>query len=119
VLLSTRWQHSPRGRPATAGALGGLVICTNQSAGLWLILWLALVVPAVAGARAGADRWRRCVRELAWTAVGGAAVCFPVLGYAVGRSSLGEMPYAPHTWVLADYLHFNRRPRTSTRLRLP
>jgi hypothetical protein len=107
VLLSTRWQHSTRGRPAMAGALGGLVICTNQSPGLWLILWLAVVVPVVAGARADSDRWRRCVRELAWTAVGGAAVCFPVLGYAVWRSSLGEMLYATHTWVLANYLNFN------------
>jgi hypothetical protein len=107
VLLSTRWQHSTRGRPATAGALGGLVICTNQSAGLWLILWLVLVVPAIAGARARSDRWRRCLRELVWTAVGGAGVCLPVLGYAVWRSSLGELLYATHTWVLANYLNFN------------
>jgi hypothetical protein len=107
VLLSTRWQHSARARPAAAGALGGLVVCTNQSAGVWLILWLALVVPAVAGARARSDRWRHCLRELVWTAAGGAAVCVAVLGYAVWRSSLGEMLYATRTWVLANYRGYN------------
>jgi hypothetical protein len=107
VLLSTRWQHSTRARPAAAGALGGLVVCTNQSVGVWLILWLVLVVPAVAGARARSDRWRYCLQELIWTAAGGAAVCFAVLGYAVWRSSLGEMLYATRTWVLANYREYN------------
>jgi hypothetical protein len=107
VLLSTRWRHSTRARPAAAGALGGLVVCTNQSAGVWLILWLVLVVSALAGARARSDRWRHCLRELGWTAAGGAAVCLAVLGYAVWRSSLGEMLYSTRTWVLANYRDYN------------
>ena len=110
VLLATRWLHSTRGRPVLAGALAGLVVCTNQSSGLWMILWLAVTVPALTAIRAATDRWRRCVRELCWIAVGGAVVCLPVLGYAVWRSSFGEMLYATHTWVLENYRDFHRGP---------
>jgi len=107
VLLATRWQNSTRGRPSAAGALAGLVLCTNQSAGMWLIPWLVVTVPALAVARGHSDPWRRCLRELVWTVVGGAAVCVPVLGYAAWRSSLGEMLYATHTWVLENYYNYN------------
>lgn len=107
VLLATRWQSATRGRPFAAGALAGLVVCTNQSAGMWLIAWLAVSVPALAVARGHSNLWRRCLRELVWTAAGGAAVCVPVLGYAAWRSSPGEMLYATHTWVLENYYNAN------------
>ncbi len=107
VLLAPRWVDSSRARPAVAGALAGLLVCTHQHRGVWLILWLAITVPALALGNGGADRWRRCLRELAWAAVGGAGVCFPLLGYAVWRSSLAEMRYATYTWVLENYRNYN------------
>jgi hypothetical protein len=95
VLLSTRWCDSPRGRPAAAGALAGLLVCSHQNRGVWLILWLVVAVPLLVVGRGG--DWRRCVRELVWTAAGGAAVCVPVLGYAAWRATLAAMLYATHT----------------------
>jgi hypothetical protein len=107
VLLATRWRDSSRARPAAAGALAGLLVCSHQNRGVWLIVWLAVAVPLLAVAGRDAARWRRCARELLWTAIGGAAVCFPLLGYAVWRASLAEMLYATHTWVLANYRSYN------------
>src|SRR5262249_10921403 len=71
VLLADRWQASHRARPAAAGALAGLFVCSQQSRGLWLAGWLVLAVPSLALVRTGSGRWRRCLRELAWTAIGG------------------------------------------------
>jgi hypothetical protein len=103
VLLAPRWAQSTRARPAVAGALAGLAVCTTTSRGLWLLLWLGIVLPVIALVRGDADRWRRCLRELAWAAVGGAAVCVPVLGYALWRSSFAEMVYSTFTWVFSHY----------------
>src|SRR5262245_4474551 len=105
VLLSTRWRDSSRGRPAGAGALAGLLVCSHQNRGVWLILWLVVAVPVLVVGRGG--DWRRCVRELDWTAAGGAAVCIPVLGYAAWRATLATMLYATHTWVLSNYRSYN------------
>jgi hypothetical protein len=107
VLLARRWHDSERARPAAAGALAALVLCSHQARGVWLIAWLAVTVPLLTLAAAGEHRWRRCVRELLWTAVGGAAVCVPLLGYAVWRSSIAEMLYATHTWVTTNYYKYN------------
>ena len=107
VLLAPRWRDWSRVRPAIAGMIAGLLVCTHQSRGAWLILWLVLTIPLLAMARDSGDRWRRCVRELAWTAVGGAIVCFPIVGYAIWRASLAEMLYATHTWVLENYRSYN------------
>lgn len=107
VLLATRWRDSSRARPAAAGALAGALVCSHQNRGVWLIMWLAVAVPLLAATRGDGARWRRCVRELAWTAVGGAAVCFPVLGYAAWRASLSAMVYATYTWVLSNYRSYN------------
>jgi hypothetical protein len=103
ILLADRWKDSTRGRPAAAGASAALLICTHQTRGFWLLLWLMVTVPGLVLARAEGARWRRCLRELEWTAIGGAAVCFPVLGYAVWRASLHEMLFATHTWVVTQY----------------
>jgi hypothetical protein len=103
VLLAERWRGSSRARPAAAGALAGLVVCSDQARGLWLVLWLATAVPALALARAAPGRGQRCAREVAWAAIGGAAVCSAVLGYAVWRSSLGELVYATYTFVVTAY----------------
>src|SRR5262245_59555020 len=105
VLLSTRWRDSSRGRPAAAGALAGLLVCSHQNRGVWLILWLVVAVPVLVVGRGG--DWRRCVRELAWAAAGGAAVCIPLLGYAAWRATLATMLYATHTWVLSNYRSYN------------
>lgn len=105
VLLAPRWKDSPRARPAAAGALAGALLCTNQGRGAWAILWMAITVPLLA--RGAGDGWRRCWRELIWTALGGAAVCLPILGYALWRSSLAEMLYATCTWVLINYRNYN------------
>ena len=107
VLLAPRWRGSERARPAAAGALAGLVVCTHQARGVWLIVWLAVTIPLLTIAPRDADRWRRCLRELVWTALGGAAVCVPILGYAVWRSSFAEMLYATHTWVTTNYRKYN------------
>ncbi|HTD58416.1 MAG TPA: hypothetical protein VK672_05930 [Solirubrobacteraceae bacterium] len=107
VLLAPRWADSTAFRPGAAGALAGFVVCSNQSHGVWLIVWLVITVPMLALAREGSDRRRRCLCELVWTAVGGAAVCVAVLGYAVWRSSLAEMLYATHTWVVTNYRNYN------------
>src|SRR5262249_26979900 len=107
VLLSARWQGSERARPAAAGALAGLVVCTHQARGAWLAAWLAVTVPLLALAPRDLDRWRRVLREMGWTAAGGAAMCIPILGYAVWRSSLAEMFYATHTWVTTNYRSYN------------
>ncbi len=107
VLLAPRWQDSSRGRPAAAGALGGLLVCTHQTRGIWLIVWLVVAVPLLVLARRDGTRWRRMVRELAWTALGGAAVCVPVLGYAVWHASIAEFLYATHTWVVTNYRQYN------------
>jgi hypothetical protein len=103
VLLAPSWAQSTRARPAAAGALAGLTVCTTTSRGLWLVLWLGIVLPAVALYRGEAERWRRCMQELAGAAVGGAAVCVSVLGYAMWRSSFAEMAYATFTWVFGYY----------------
>jgi hypothetical protein len=103
VLLAARGRGSTRARPAAAGALTGMVVCTSTSRGVWLIPWLAITVPALALVRGDVDRWRRCRRELAWTAAGGATVCVAVLGYAVWRSSFGEVVYATATWAPTRY----------------
>jgi hypothetical protein len=107
VLLAPRWRGSERARPAAAGALAGLVVSTHQGRGIWLIPCLAVTIPLLTLVPAGERRWRRCVRELVWAAIGGAAVCVPVLGYAVWRSSLAEMVYATHTWVTTNYRNYN------------
>ncbi len=107
VLLAPRWRGSERARPAAAGALAGLVVCTHQARGVWLIVWLAVTIPLLTIATRDADRWRRCLRELVWTALGGAAACVPILGYAVWRSSFAEMLYATHTWVTTNYRKYN------------
>jgi hypothetical protein len=107
VLLARRWRGSERARPAAAGALAGLVVSTHQARGMWLIVWLAITIPLLTLAASDTTRWRRCLRELVWTAVGGAAVCVPIIGYAVWRSSLAEMLYATHTWVTTNYRNYN------------
>jgi len=107
VLLAPRWQASERARPLAAGMLGGLLVCTHQNRGVWLILWLVLTVPLLTLTRRDDRRWRRCLRELVWTALGGALVCVPVLGFAVWRASLAELLYATHTWVLTNYRNYN------------
>jgi hypothetical protein len=102
VLLAPRWRGSERARPAAAGALAGLVVCTHQARGVWLIVWLAVTIPLLTIAPPNADRWR---------AVCGAGVdgdrwrrqCVPILEYAVWRSSFAEMLYATHTWVTTNY----------------
>ncbi len=103
TLLGHRQPALTRVRAAAAGALVGLVVCTDQGRGLWLMLWLAITVPALAFASDGSDRWRTCRRQVAWSALGGAAVCGAILGYAVARASLAEMREATYTWVLGNY----------------
>ena len=107
VLLDERWEDSARGRPAAAGALTGLLVCTHQHRGLWIMAWLAMVIPLLAFVRDDGQRWRRALRDLWWTAVGGAAVCVPVLGSAAWRASTGELLYATRDWVLTSYRAFN------------
>jgi hypothetical protein len=107
VLLADRWQDSERGRPASAGALTGLIVCTHQHRGLWIMAWLAIAIPMLARVRSDRHGWRRCLRELSWAAIGGAAICVPVLGYAVWRSSIGELLYATRDWVLSSYKAYN------------
>ena len=107
VLLAPHWQRSTRTRPAAAGALGGLLVCTHQARGIWFVAWLIVAVPLLVLAKPDGRSWRGIVRELAWTALGGAAVCIPVLGYAVWRSSFGEMLQATHTWVMTSYRDYH------------
>jgi hypothetical protein len=107
VLLAPRWQQSIRARPAAAGVLAALVLCTHQGRGLWIGGWLGVATALMSAVRGGADRWRRVARELLYAAGGGAVVCALVLGYAVWRSSIAEMTYATHTWVVANYQAFN------------
>jgi hypothetical protein len=108
VLLAPRWRGSSRARPAATGALAGFLVCSHQNRGVWLILWLLVAVPLLAIASRGeGGRWRRALGELLWTAAGGAAVCVPLLGYAVWRASLSEVVYATLTWVLANYRSYN------------
>lgn len=105
VLLAPGWAGSARSRPAAAGALVGLLACTQASRGASMIPWLVVVVPALA---LGYGRgWRGAARELAWTAAGGAAVCAAVFGYAVWRASLDEVTYATFTWVVTSYRQHN------------
>src|SRR5262249_26771791 len=107
VLLAERWRSSSRGRPAAAGALAGLAVCTNQGRGALLLVWLAIAVPALAFSRGDVRSWRSAACELGCAAMGGAAVCAALLGYAVWRSSLGELLYATHEWVLTNYRRYN------------
>ena len=107
VLLAPGWQGSTRARPAAAGALAGLLVCSHQTRGVWLVLWLAVAVPSLVIGRRDGARWRQAVRELAWTAAGGAAAGVPLLGYAVWRASFDEVRYATHTWVLRNYRSYN------------
>jgi 4-amino-4-deoxy-L-arabinose transferase-like glycosyltransferase len=110
VLLAPGWQGSSRLRPAAAGALAGLVLCTHQARGAWLIAWLGVATVLLALRRTETRRWRRCLGEMLWTAAGGAAVCVPILGYAVWHSSLGEMWYATYTFVNTRYRRANVGP---------
>jgi hypothetical protein len=107
VLLARSGQGSTRLRPAAAGALAGLLVCTHQNRGVWLVLWLAAAVPGVALVRADTHGWSRAGREVLWAALGGAAVCVPILGYALWRSSFGAMYYATYTWVVTNYRSAN------------
>jgi hypothetical protein len=107
VLLAPRWRSSLRARPAAVGALAGMVMCTTQGRGVWMIAGLTAAISLLVLGQGGERRWRRWLGELAWTAVGGASVCFTVLGYAVWHSSLAEMWYATYTWVLESYRHYN------------
>ncbi|MGH7786699.1 MAG: hypothetical protein ACRERC_07515 [Candidatus Binatia bacterium] len=106
VLLAPGWQASTRARPTAAGFLAGILACTHQGRAVWLIAWLIVSVPLVTQT-AAPGRWRRCARELAWIAVGGAAICLPVFGYALWRSSFAEMHYAMVTWVTINYWAYN------------
>jgi hypothetical protein len=72
-----------------------------------MIAGLTAAISLLVLGQGGERRWRRWLGELAWTAVGGASVCFTVLGYAVWHSSLAEMWYATYTWVLESYRHYN------------
>jgi 4-amino-4-deoxy-L-arabinose transferase-like glycosyltransferase len=105
VLLAERWRGSNRARLAAAGAVAGLAFCTNQGRGALVLVWLALAVPALTCG--DVRRGGRVVRNLAWTAAGVAAVCAVLLGYAVWRSSIGEMLYATHEWTLTNYRRYN------------
>src|SRR5262249_36153382 len=64
VLLAHGWRASRRARPAAAGALAGLVVCTHQNRGVWLILWLVIAIPLLTLGRTGLRRWRECAREV-------------------------------------------------------
>jgi hypothetical protein len=72
-----------------------------------MIAGLAAATTLLALGQGSARRWRRGLGEVAWTAVGGAVVCFTVLGYAVWQSSLAEMWYATYTHVTVSYRHHN------------
>jgi hypothetical protein len=103
VLFAPVGRGPTRVRPAAAGALAGLLLCTHQTRGMYFLPWLVVAVPGLAWTRADAHRWSRAARELGWTALGGAAVCIPLLGYAVWRSSFHEMYYATYMWVVTNY----------------
>jgi hypothetical protein len=107
ILLAPRWASSVRARPFGAGALAGLLVSTHQGRGLPQILWMLMAVGLSLFGREGRVDCRRYVRELLWVALGGAAVCVPVFGYAIWRSSIHELVYATHTWVLSNYRRYN------------
>jgi hypothetical protein len=72
-----------------------------------LLVWLAIAVPALALRRGDVRRWRSAESELGYAAMGAAAVCAALLGYAMWRSSLREMLYATHEWPLTNYRRYN------------
>jgi hypothetical protein len=107
ALLASSWRGSLQARPAAAGALAGIVVCTTQGRGVWMIAGLTAAISLLVLGQGGLRRWRRWLGELAWTAAGGASVCFILLGYAVWHSSLAELWFATYTWVLESYRDYN------------
>lgn len=107
VVLADRWRDSSRFRPALAGGLAAALVCSHQSRGTWVALWLAIVVPLLAWARSHGAWPRRAVRECCWTALAAVAVAAPMLGWAVWRSSLQEVVYATYTSVVENYARAN------------
>jgi hypothetical protein len=103
VVLSRRWRDSSRARPALAGGLAAALVCSHQSRGTWVFLWLLIVVPLLAWARSQGGWGRRMVREVCWVALGFVAVAAPMLGWAVWRASLRELIYATYTFVVESY----------------
>jgi hypothetical protein len=107
VLLAPGWSESSRGRPLAAGALVALAVCTHQQRGVWLMIWLGAAIPMLTWSRRDADRGRRGGGEMLWAALGGAAVCVPLLGAAVWQSSFAAMRYATETFVLSSYRSYH------------
>jgi hypothetical protein len=103
ALLSTRLRDSTRLRPALAGLFTGLLVCSHQGRGMWVIGWLAVTLPALVWAGPPGHRVRRCIRELVYAALAGAIVSVAILGFAIWKASLHEMIYATYTWVVSSY----------------
>jgi hypothetical protein len=103
VVLAQRWRESSRARPGVAGGLAAALVCSHQSRGTWVALWLAIVVPLLAWARSPSGWGRRVVRESCWAALGALVVAVPMLGWAVWRASLDEVIGATYTFVIRSY----------------
>jgi hypothetical protein len=107
VVLGQRWQESSRARPWVAGGLAAALVCSHQSRGTWVVLWLAIVVPLLAWARSRSGWERRVLRETCWAALGALVVAVPMLGWAVWRASLHEVIHATYTFVVRNYGRVN------------
>ncbi len=103
VVLARRWREAGRLRPALAGGLVAALVCSHQSRGVWVLLWLAIVVPLLAWARGQPGWTRRALREGSWAALGALVVAAPMLGWVVWRASLREVVYATYTFVVESY----------------
>ena len=107
VALSDRWRHSSRARPALAGALAAALVCSHQSRGSWVVLWLAIALPFLTWARSPHGWGRRAMREACWAAAAAATVAAAMLGWAVWRASLREVVDATYTFVVENYGRVN------------
>src|SRR5262245_33460292 len=103
VVLAQRWRESSRARPGVAGGLAAALVCSHQSRGTWVALWLAIVVPLLAWARSPSGWGRRVVRESCWAALGALVVAVPMLGWAVWRAALHGVVKATVHFVVRSY----------------
>jgi hypothetical protein len=103
VLLREHWQNATRARAALVGGLVGLTFCVQQHRGVFLSIWVAVAITALAMLTPQEMRWRRWRRELVCVVVSGLGVVVAVLGYTAWRASLRAMQSSLFAFVVSNY----------------
>ncbi|HLY39360.1 MAG TPA: hypothetical protein VKU61_15055 [Candidatus Binatia bacterium] len=103
VVLRPPAVSAGRWRPLAAGSLTGLAVCVQQQRGVFLALWLGIVIPLVALAAPRTGWWRRVTRDLAYAAGGAVGVVVVILGAAASAASPAALISALYRFPVETY----------------